>query len=606
MPLLAFLLPVICLGLCLVPVWLLRRSGYARAHDYFVSSEHTPSGVIQNSSIAHALQLTVLGPLFVWGASGDFRPPMIGAVCFGLGLYLMYLLRRPMLAFLDDALSHDRSITLHDFIARQHGNDPRVRLLASSLTVIACCGLAVGQAFAVAMLLRPVLTEGIATYAVVGSMLILMGLYTIPSGHSGVMRSTQLQLGMIYLGLIGSTALLLYQLISDRRPVPPYGTFAIVVAVVCCVILVCYRRSRYVDTSPLGNVSAHADDGTESVTHEPSGARLFVRFEKILNVCISIVAVLVVVVAVIGLSAEGWSAIARDIAVALQNGTGVPGMGLLSLLLLPLLYPIVDLTNWQRLAAFESDKALARLAPAVRAGALRRLFRIYAVESVLMFVFMCMFGTIAALATAIPGGADVMQAFVRGLAVEQNPLAAVAFSLLLTGLAAIALSTMSSLFSASLCAIRYDILPSFFTEPVSGTTHDGQEAGTIRRAILAGVGLCIVMAAMYFIADEFFHLPFPNGLVAVWVAFLCAQLALVPLVLAPLIGRTGGRFGAVNARSALGIIASGAGAGIGAVAVHLATGSEWWLWAAVPACLGTGLLLFAVARLRSGGMPDAA
>ena len=604
MPFLAFLLPVICLGLCLVPVWLLRRSGYARPHDYFVSSEHTPSGVIQNSSIAHALQLMVLGPFFAWGARGDFWPPMIGALCFGLGLYLMYLLRRPMLAFLDDALSHERSITLHEFIARQHGNDPRVRLLASSLTVVACCGLAVGQAFAVAMLLKPVLAEGVATYAVVGSMLILTGLYTIPSGHSGVMRSTQLQLGMIYLGLIGSTTLLLYQLISDRRPVPPYGTFAIVVAAVCCAILVCYRRSRYVDTSPLGNVSAHAD-GSESA-REPSGARLFVRFEKILNVCISIVAVLVIVVAVIGLSAEEWSAIARDIAVALQNGTGVPSMGLLALLLLPLLYPIVDLTNWQRLAAFESDKALARLAPAVRAAALQRLFRIYAVESVLMFVFMCMFGTIAAMATAIPGGENVMQSFVRALVVEQNPLATAAFSLLLTGLAAIALSTMSSLFSASLCAIRYDILPSFFTEPASGKTHAGQEAGTTRRTILAGVGLCIVLAAAYFIADEFFRLPFPNGLVAVAVAFLCAQLALVPLVLAPLIGRTGGRFGAVNAQSALGIIASGAGAGIGAVAVHLATGSEWWLWAAVPACLGTGFLLFAVARLRSGGMPDAA
>jgi hypothetical protein len=134
MPSLAFLAPAISLAACLIPVFLLRRKAYARAQDYFVSSDHTPPGVIQNSSIAYALKMAAFGPLFAWGASGDLWPAIIAAAFFGLGSYLIYVLRRPMLEFLGGALSSDRSITISEFVARRHGNDPRVRLLASGLT----------------------------------------------------------------------------------------------------------------------------------------------------------------------------------------------------------------------------------------------------------------------------------------------------------------------------------------------------------------------------------------------------------------------------------------------------------------------------------------
>ena len=41
------LVPVaLCLGLCLIPAWLLGRTNYLRAQDYFIASEHTPPAVI--------------------------------------------------------------------------------------------------------------------------------------------------------------------------------------------------------------------------------------------------------------------------------------------------------------------------------------------------------------------------------------------------------------------------------------------------------------------------------------------------------------------------------------------------------------------------------
>ena len=58
--------------------------------------------------------------------------------------------------------------------------------------------------------------------------------------------------------------------------------------------------------------------------------------------------------------------------------------------------------------------------------------------------------------------------------------------------------------------------------------------------------------------------------------------------------------GAVSAPWALVIVGVAAACGIAAVIVYVATGAEPWLWAAVPACVGSGLVLFALARLCCG------
>ena len=121
-----------------------------------------PPGVIQNASIAYALKMATFGPFFAWGASGDLWPAIIAALSFGLGLCLVYILRRPLLAFLDNALGRDQSITVHEFLARQYGNDPRVRLLAAGLTIFALAGLILAESIALAAVLKPVLPAATA------------------------------------------------------------------------------------------------------------------------------------------------------------------------------------------------------------------------------------------------------------------------------------------------------------------------------------------------------------------------------------------------------------------------------------------------------------
>ena len=596
MPSLAFLAPAISLALCLIPVFLLRRKAYARAQDYFVSSDHTPPGVIQNSSIAYALKMATFGPFFAWGASGDLWPAIIGSAFFGLGSYLIYVLRRPLLEFLGSALNSDRSITIGAFVAQRHGDDPRVRLLASSLTAFALTGLVVCETIGVAAILKPALSDdaGLSYLFIVG-VLAFMALCTIPSGNSGAMYSAQLQLGTLYLGLFGATAFLLYLQVSALSSMPPHATLAIVFVTAFCAAIPIYRRSRFVDR----NVITQPRSDTGGAARDSSGARMLSRLQRILNVCVSVFAALVVVVALMELYSDGTAAIVRDSAAALQAATRVPDIGLIALVLLPLFYPIVDITNWQRIAAFEKDRDVSLDESGQWSAAFKRFCIRYAAESPLAWLFMCAFGAIVASA-ATPGDTDVVQAFISGLISQQNEVATTGLSLLLVGVLATASSTMTSLFSASLATFRYDILPVLWPEPAPGGVPAFAQATATRRTIAAGAGLCLVILLASYLIGEHLGITFTSGkFLALVFAFSCAQLAFVPLVLGPLIGRTRQGFEAVGSGWALGILGCGAAMGVGAVAVYLVTGREPWLWAAVPACLATGALLFAVARLQA-------
>ncbi len=575
------------LGISLIPTHILGRREYAQAREYFIASEQTPPGVIQNSSIAYSLQLAAFAQFFSWGARGDFWPAIVCSAMFGTGLYLIYRLRRPMLVFLSEALDRDRSITVPGFIARQHGNDPRVQLFAAALSVLAFAGLITGAAIAVASLVKPILPGGPnLTFAIACGLLGLMMLYTIPAGNSGAMRSAQAQLGILYLGLIGSILVVLYLLISSAVRMPPRGTFAVAVLAVCCAIVLIYRRSRYIDTSPIGRaVSGEAAD------IEPRGARLFRRVSRVTNELIALVVAITLGVAVIDLYAQGFPAVITESVAALRAPTSTSISVLMALVLLTIFYPIVDTTNWLRIAALPTDGGQPP-------EAFARVLGMYASASALLWLMICMFGTIAVLATGMPGGADIPQSFIGWLASQQNDVADAASWLLLVTLIAMAVVTMSAMFSATLATIRYDLIPA--VSPSLAQPSDQARAG--KHAVTAGGGLCVAMLLILVLLNDYLDPRFASArFVNLQLACFCAQLAFAPLVVGPMIL---GNAGVVSPAWAIAVLGAGVAAGQGLVVVSLQPEYKTWLWAAIPACLGVGLSLYAVAR--TNRMPPAA
>lgn len=567
MSLAVFLPLLLSLLICLVPVWLLRRQDFSDPQDYYVSAGYTPPEAIRNSSVAHALRLAAFGPFFAFGVAGDFWPVIVAAACGGLGTYLIYLLRRPILDFLAPALSGGRSITVHEFIARQSGDDARVRLFAASLTLFALVAAVACETFALFEFFKLVFGNETVARGLAFGILLLALLYAIPAGHPGVMYSGQLQLGAIFLGLFGTTALLLYLHVSALTPLPQSAAFAVALAAVCCLAILIYRRSRYIETGPIDPAS-------------PVG-RLLSRFGKVLNPVISIFLVLIVVLAGMEFSAAGFGALSHAVT-ALAAGSSMPLLGLAALVLLPLFYPLADIVNWQRLAAIEKNREAYAGDTARWQKALRGTFRIYAAESLFLWLFIAFSGAIATAALAPPPGVSVMSALVQEAAAGDNPIASGAFSLLLVAIVAIAVSTMASSFSAGLCTIRYDMAPA----PLE--TRSGSIAvRAFFLAILIALILAAEMLPMTFTSSSFLALIF---------ALCCPPLSFAPLLLVPMLAGQNG----IGPGWALAILGAGAASTLGSVIGYAATGNESWLWAAAPACLGAGFALFAVARLGQG------
>jgi hypothetical protein len=216
---------------------------------------------------------------------------------------------------------------------------------------------------------------------------------------------------------------------------------------------------------------------------------------------------------------------------------------------------------------------------------------------------MSLVGAIAVIATETPIDADVMPAFMAQLVEDQNEVTIVVLPLFLVGMFAIALSAMMSMFSASLCTLRFDILPQFLPVPASSKARTN-ETIAIRRTVIAGAGFFLAGVVSFFVADALLRVGFAtNAFLALLFAVCCAQFSFGPLVLGPLLCGASGDRGAVSPHWALTVMGCSAASGAAAVASYVAYGNEAWLWAAVPGCLGTGLLVFTVARMTSAARP---
>jgi hypothetical protein len=363
-----------------------------------------------------------------------------------------------------------------------------------------------------------------------------------------------------------------------------------------CVLILLYRRFKFVDNTPIGRLNRRVRDADGG--ERPSLlSRLLRRLEKSIDTFVSVFVILVIVLVVMEFSAFGVTGVAHDSITALRAGFGTSGMALLTIIAVSLLYPIVDVVTWQRLAALSKDTGSQ---PDLRSAIIARIFNLLAPEVMLLLLLMCAFGAVAVVPTETPADRDVLQTLIRLLTSEESLPASLAISLLVLGILTMALSAASSMLSASLWVLRYDLLPVLWPMLSPERIRPADEAIARRRTILVGCGLCAGAILVVVAADTLFGMSFtPSTFLAVLCACFCAQLSFISLVLAPL-GLRGRCMGAVSGRWALLIVGGAVATGITVVIVFLATGAELWLWAAVPACVGSGLMLFAIAWLCRG------
>ena len=273
------------------------------------------------------------------------------------------------------------------------------------------------------------------------------------------MYATQIQLGLTYFGLFAATVFLLYLQGSAIGAMPLKGIVALALIVIVCAVVHFRRRARYLDTS----VRPGAASANGPREREPTGVRLFVRLQKILNSLVGILAMTLIVLAAIVTAFElflgGAPAFAREALDALRSGTSVSAMTLISLIVLPLLHPIVDVVNWQRVAAFARLRDAGQFKDGEWTAAFKTFGVTYALEVPLMALFIVLFGAIAGLTLAGTSEGNATQVFVASLLAQENSVATAIVSLLMLGVLALAVATMGSLIAAGLDVVGSDIVP---------------------------------------------------------------------------------------------------------------------------------------------------
>ena len=568
-----------------LPTFLIGRLRDRRAHDESVPSPGPRAEVVRNASIAYSLRAALFVPLLALGAMGDVRTPLVAALCIAFGLCLMSAVRARLLGFAEEALLAGQAITVHAFIAARHRADEGVRRLAASLTVVGLVALLIVESLAVTAFVAPIIGERVAAAALVGSLVILAVLPTLLGAHSGVMHASQLMLGVTYLGLSGATVALLYRHLSALTPMSAAGTLALVFVGSLSVILLCAKRSRYVD-NPAHSASTRPDRPLDRAAFRVVG-----RFGKIVNIGISTLLVLVLVLVSMDLFRAGRQPVLDALAAAARAPMLLPTVGVVALCLLALCHPLVDNATWQAVAALVTRD----VEPAKRSATLRSVFRAYAVDSSLLWLWMAALGAIALLAMQPPSGADIVHAIVARMATAGDAVTDTALGLLTMAVFAMAVSTMSMQCSALIFTLREDMLSHSSGARVAFAEVDASRRPYLVRALLVlvvvgGVGVALALAEIP---------PVGERLLAWLIAAGSAQLALLPLVAAAIVRRSGSLESGLAPGWALIVLGSGALAAVGAVALYVITGSDAWLWTTAPACLAAGGIASVAAHVAS-------
>jgi len=579
----ALLIPIVTsLLIYFLPVYLQRRAEYSKSSQYFVSTGGADKILFQNSSVAYALQMATLGPFFVWGATGNFLPAVLNTGFFCLGLFLIYWLRSPMLSFLKSSLSSSESVTIHQFIARAHGNDHRVKLIASVMTIFALFGLVLAELFGLLTVVQPFFgPQKDVTYTFTIGVFFLMFLYSTVGGNDGVMHSDQLQLGLAYVGIFVSAFSLMLGFVSNNIATPSNaGMGGLVLLMFCALALLLLRKFRFLVPSRGEKTSGNKLKGVVCAT--------LYRFEQVLNWIIVISMVIMFVIGTVNVIKFGWNKIGVLSLFTWQMSSPM----MVALCILPLFYQIIDITNWQRIAALEVDQKEAS-----EFESSSKAIKGYALEAPTTWLALLAFGGLATF--ILPGTIqdDVVGQFIKAAMGSSS----IYFKLTLIGFMvaafAIALSTMDAVFSAALCAFRYDILP--IVKPSIAQI----EAQAIRWSSAFGMAGYFVIIFGLFIAER--YLSFGRGAyLAILLAFYSGQLAFVPLILGPLflkLTRRNDR--AVGGLWASLILVAGFIVGLSAVLIGiflpkdrmlLGVSPDDWMWISVSASLLLSCILYLI------------
>lgn len=455
--------------------------------DYFSAFRKVGKTEFTSSSVAYGFQVSTIYPFLFWGASMFLFVPFVNALFWGVGILFFYLSFNKISRFLG------KGKTLHGLIGKVYGN--RTRVIASYLTILGFVGFIIAELWFGSRVLLAVFPNNNWIYISAFIFIIFISIYLFKEGQISSIKTDQLQLAFTYLGVFGIIIHLLYLTFKSEQEVTGALNWGLLILVILTISILSIRRLKFIKINSL--------------------------IDNILNIIISLLFVLIIILSILLLYNNGSN-------FELGNFVNLEGFGyagLISLILLPLSFQFVDLTNWQRILAVK-QKDSETVSKDIKKGLLN-----FSVESPFTWILFIVFGLLISTAFSNLTFEDILIDFPKQMINSTGILDKIVGYTFIVSIVSIMLSTIDSFIMGISFTYTYDINKN--TKDIideNKNIDSNQLESILKKGKTFGFVTVLISIGLFVIFDKFIK---GGGdlFINLLLTFYTASLSFLPIVL---------------------------------------------------------------------------
>lgn len=410
MGILIILMPLV---LYLIVAFTGKKESINHPDDYFSAFRKVGETEFTSSSVAYGFQVSTIYPFLFWGASLFLFVPFVNAIFWGLGILLFYLSFNKISKYLG------KGKTLHGLIGKTYGN--KARVVASYLTILGFVGYIIAELWFGSRVLLAVLPSNNWIYFSAFIFIIFISIYLFKEGQISSIKTDQLQLIFTYLGVFGIIIYLLYATFKNGQVIAGALNWGLLITIILAILILVIRKFKFI--------------------------KIYSVIDNILNIVVSLLFVLIIILGTI-LLVNNSSNFQLDNFVNLE-GFGV--LGLISLIILPLSWQFVDLTNWQRILSVKNDNSEI-VNKSIKKGLLT-----FSIESPFTWILFLIFGLLISTVYSNLTFDDILIDFPKQMINSTNSFEVFIGYTFIVSIISIMLSTIDSFIMGIAFTYTYDI-----------------------------------------------------------------------------------------------------------------------------------------------------
>lgn len=381
--------------------------------DYFSAFRKVGETEFTSSSVAYGFQVSTIYPFLFWGASMFLFVPFVNAIFWGVGILLFYLSFNKISKYLG------KGKTLHGLIGKTYGN--KARVVASYLTILGFVGYIIAELWFGSRVLLAVFPSNNWIYFSAFIFVFFISIYLFKEGQISSIKTDQLQLTFTYLGVFGIIIYLLYATFKNEQEISGALNWGLLIIIVLALIILFIRKLKFI--------------------------KIYSAIDNLLNIVVSLLFASIIILGIMLLFNNGSN-------FQLGNFVNLEGfgyLGLISLIILPLSWQFVDLTNWQRILSVKNDKSEI-VNRSIKKGLLT-----FSIESPFTWILFLIFGLLISTAYSNLTFEDILIDFPKQMINSESTFETVIGYTFIVSIISIMLSTIDSFIMGIAFTYTYDI-----------------------------------------------------------------------------------------------------------------------------------------------------